>query len=66
MALTYGDSRPGPGASAAHADRSVAAAHRDNGQLNRPVILQAALSIVDRDGVDGLSMRASATHPVDV
>ncbi|MGA9675302.1 MAG: TetR/AcrR family transcriptional regulator C-terminal domain-containing protein [Mycobacterium sp.] len=30
---------------------------RDNGQLNRSMILQAALRIVDRDGVDGLSMR---------
>jgi AcrR family transcriptional regulator len=33
------------------------AAGRDNGQLNRSMILQAALRIVDRDGVDGLSMR---------
>jgi len=32
-------------------------AGRDNGQLNRSMILQTALRIVDRDGVDGLSMR---------
>jgi AcrR family transcriptional regulator len=30
---------------------------RGNGQLNRSMILQTALRIVDRDGVDGLSMR---------
>jgi AcrR family transcriptional regulator len=30
---------------------------RLDGQISRPVILQAALRIVDRDGVDGLSMR---------
>jgi AcrR family transcriptional regulator len=29
----------------------------DNGQFSRSVILQCALRIVDRDGVDGLSMR---------
>src|SRR6476469_8058775 len=47
----------GPGAGAADGDPSVAAARRNNGQLTRSMILQAALSIVDRDGVDGLSMR---------
>lgn len=30
---------------------------QDDGQVNRSVILQSALRIVDRDGVDGLSMR---------
>ena len=34
-----------------------AAAGRNNGQLTRLMILQAALAIVDRDGVDRLSMR---------
>jgi AcrR family transcriptional regulator len=38
-------------------DPSVAAARRNNGQLSRSMILQTALSIVDRDGVDRLSMR---------
>jgi AcrR family transcriptional regulator len=36
-------------------DRSVAGGN--TGQLSRSMILQAALRIVDRDGVDGLSMR---------
>jgi AcrR family transcriptional regulator len=36
-------------------DPSAAGGH--NGQLNRSMILQTALRIVDRDGVDGLSMR---------
>jgi len=30
---------------------------RGDGQVSRTVILQCALRIVDRDGVDGLSMR---------
>ena len=38
-------------------DPSVAAAGPDSGQVTRPFILQAALAIIDRDGVDGLSMR---------
>jgi AcrR family transcriptional regulator len=38
-------------------DRSVAAAGPTNVQLSRSIILQAALAIVDRDGMDGLSMR---------
>ena len=38
-------------------DPSVAATRRNNGQLTRAAILQTALAIVDRDGVDGLSMR---------
>ena len=36
---------------------SVAAASRNNGQLSRSMILQTALRIVDRDDVDGLSIR---------
>jgi AcrR family transcriptional regulator len=47
----------GPDAGADEGDPSVAAAGRNNGQLTRSMILQTALSIVDRDGVDGLSMR---------
>ena len=47
----------GPDAGADEGDPSVAAARRNNGQLTRSMILQTALSIVDRDGVDGLSMR---------
>jgi AcrR family transcriptional regulator len=46
----------GPDAAADEGDLS-GAARRDNGQLTRSMILQAALTIVDRDGVDGLSMR---------
>src|SRR6202022_110569 len=46
----------GPDAGADDAGPS-AAAGRNNGQLTRSMILQAALSIVDRDGVDRLSMR---------
>jgi AcrR family transcriptional regulator len=38
-------------------ERSVPAAARDNDQLTRSMILQTALAIVDRDGVDRLSMR---------
>ena len=38
-------------------DKGLSDAGRDNGQLNRSMILQTALRIVDRDGVDGLSMR---------
>ena len=41
----------------AEGDLSVAAARRNNSQLSRSMILQAALAIIDRDGVDGLSMR---------
>lgn len=46
----------GPDAGA-DGDGSVAAAGRKMGQLSRSMILQTALSIVDRDGVDRLSMR---------
>ncbi|ORB73083.1 TetR/AcrR family transcriptional regulator C-terminal domain-containing protein [Mycobacterium scrofulaceum] len=38
-------------------DEGPPAAGRDTGQLNRSMILQTALRIVDGDGVDGLSMR---------
>jgi AcrR family transcriptional regulator len=38
-------------------DRPAAVPGHDGDQLNRSVILQTALAIVDRDGVDGLSMR---------
>ena len=47
----------GPDAGADDGDPSVAAARRNNGQLTRSMILQSALEIVDRDGVDRLSMR---------
>jgi AcrR family transcriptional regulator len=47
----------GPDAGADDGDPSVAAVRRNNGQLTRSIILQTALSIVDRDGVDRLSMR---------
>jgi AcrR family transcriptional regulator len=46
----------GPGAGADD-DRSAAAVSTNNGQLTRSILLQAALAIVDRDGVDKLSMR---------
>lgn len=46
-----------PDATADDGDPSVGAARRNNGQLSRSMILQTALSIVDRDGVDRLSMR---------
>src|SRR5258708_28533224 len=49
--------RPAPGARAAGTDLSTAATAHDQGQVSRSVILQSALRIVDRDGVDGLSMR---------
>ena len=46
----------GPDAGANDFDPSIAAG-RNNGELTRSMILQTALSIVDRDGVDRLSMR---------
>ena len=50
-----------------HDGEPPAAAPGHNGDpISRAVILRTALAIVDRDGVDGLSIRASATHPVDV
>jgi AcrR family transcriptional regulator len=45
-----------PAAGVERTDRS-AAAGRDHGQVSRSVILHAALRIIDRDGVDGLSIR---------
>ncbi|WP_205878088.1 TetR/AcrR family transcriptional regulator C-terminal domain-containing protein [Mycobacterium camsae] len=51
--MTRRSIEPDTGADGADA----AAAGRGNGQLNRSSILHAALQIVDRDGVDGLSMR---------
>jgi AcrR family transcriptional regulator len=47
----------GPGAGADADDTSVRAAGESNGQISRSLILQTALEIIDRDGVDGLSMR---------
>jgi len=44
--------RSAPGAGAAGT-----AAAQGEVQVSRSVILQAALRIIDRDGVDGLSMR---------
>jgi AcrR family transcriptional regulator len=46
-----------PTADADGSDRSTAATGQDDGQVTRSVILQSALRIIDRDGVDGLSMR---------
>ncbi|MFE7800510.1 TetR/AcrR family transcriptional regulator C-terminal domain-containing protein [Nocardia sp. NPDC057440] len=40
--------------------KGAAAGGRDNGQITRAVVLAAALKIVDRDGVEGLSMRRLA------
>jgi AcrR family transcriptional regulator len=49
--------RTAPGARAVGTHLSTAATAQDDGQVSRSVILQSALRIVDRDGVDGLSMR---------
>ena len=48
-----------PAAGADGTDPAAATAHRADGPVNvsRSLILQSALSIVDRDGVAGLSMR---------
>ena len=46
-----------PDAHADGSDPSTAVTGRDDGQVSRSVILQSALRIIDRDGVDGLSMR---------
>jgi AcrR family transcriptional regulator len=51
--MTRQSARPDTGAP----DKDPSDAGRDNGQLSRSMILQTALRIVDRDGVDGLSMR---------
>ena len=47
----------GPDVGPDEGDPPLAAPGRNNGQLSRSTILQTALAIVDRDGVDGLSMR---------
>jgi AcrR family transcriptional regulator len=47
----------GPDEGVNELDPSVGAAGRNSGQLSRSMILQTALTIVDRDGADGLSMR---------
>lgn len=47
----------GPGAGADGDHTSGGAAREYNGQISRSLILQTALGIIDRDGVDGLSMR---------
>src|ERR1700692_2662619 len=44
-------------AGAAGTDPSAAATRLDGRPVSRSVILQPALRIIDRDGVDGLSMR---------
>jgi AcrR family transcriptional regulator len=49
--------RTAPGAGAAGPDLPAAVNAHEDGQVSRSVILQSALRIVDRDGVDGLSMR---------
>jgi AcrR family transcriptional regulator len=51
--MTRHSTRPDAGAD----DKDPFAAGRDNGRLNRSMILQTALRMVDRDGVDRLSMR---------
>jgi AcrR family transcriptional regulator len=47
----------GHGAGADGDPASDRAAREHNGQISRSLILQTALGIIDRDGVDGLSMR---------
>jgi AcrR family transcriptional regulator len=47
----------GPDAGADDGNPPLAVPGQDGGQLSRSVILQTALAIVDRDGVDGLSIR---------
>jgi AcrR family transcriptional regulator len=46
-----------PDAGADGTDPSAAGARRADGPDSRSLILQSALEIIDRDGVDGLSMR---------
>ena len=52
---TTGPTGPGAGADGDHASGGAASEYK--GQISRSLILQTALGIVDRDGVDGLSMR---------
>lgn len=47
----------GPDAGPDGGNPPLAVSGQDGGQLSRSVILQTALAIVDRDGVDGLSIR---------
>ena len=47
----------GSDARAVDADPPVVPSRPANGQLSRSMILQTALRIVDRDDVDGLSIR---------
>jgi AcrR family transcriptional regulator len=47
----------GPDAGADDGNPPLAVPGQDRGQLSRSMILQTALAIVDRDGVDGLSIR---------
>jgi AcrR family transcriptional regulator len=49
--------RSAPDGGAAGTDAPTVATARSDGQVSRSVILQSALRIVDRAGVDGLSMR---------
>jgi len=49
--------RTAPDTGAVGIDASAAPAGRPEGPLSRSVILHAALSIIDRDGIDALSMR---------
>ena len=46
-----------PDAGANGIDPSAVVSGREDGQVSRSRILQSALRIIDRDGVDGLSMR---------
>jgi AcrR family transcriptional regulator len=47
----------GPSTPTAPGDESFAAVGRDSGPITRSLILRTALRIIDRDGVDALSMR---------
>lgn len=47
----------GPGAAVDGDPPSARTDGEADGQISRPLILQTALEIIDRDGVDGLSMR---------
>jgi AcrR family transcriptional regulator len=47
----------GPDGAGNDGENSIVAAEPDNGQITRSLILQTALTIIDRDGADSLSMR---------
>jgi AcrR family transcriptional regulator len=49
--------RSGPDTGADSIDPSASSAGQTDGPVSRSVILRAALGIIDRDGIDGLSMR---------